>query len=210
MLAFLLIGTAAACLGAAVPAYEAARRAPALALKAGDAEPMLARLATTVPGCAAARARRRPRLAAAHRALPLPGYLAIAALLLGAVLLVPALTRTALRALPASGRVVLDTALAQLQGSVGLTTVSLAAIIVSFSLMVAMAIMVHSFRDSFELWLIKLLPADLQLRLPFGSRLGRAEPRATAAHRRRARVWRAPSFAACSRCTCAPSALPCR
>ena len=49
---------------------------------------------------------------------------------------------------------------------------SLAAIIVSFSLMVAMAIMVHSFRDSFELWLVKLLPADLQLRLPFGSDSG--------------------------------------
>jgi putative ABC transport system permease protein len=38
--------------------------------------------------------------------------------------------------------------------------------------MVAMAIMVHSFRDSFELWLVKLLPADLQLRLQPGSDTG--------------------------------------
>jgi len=50
--------------------------------------------------------------------------------------------------------------------------VSLAAMIVSFSLMVAMAIMVHSFRDSFEVWLAKLLPADLQLRSPLGSDTG--------------------------------------
>jgi putative ABC transport system permease protein len=44
---------------------------------------------------------------------------------------------------------------------------SLASIIVSFSLMVAMAIMVYSFRNSFDHWLGKLLPADLQLREPF-------------------------------------------
>jgi putative ABC transport system permease protein len=35
--------------------------------------------------------------------------------------------------------------------------------------MVAMAIMVYSFRVSFEHWLGKLLPADLQMRVPFGS-----------------------------------------
>jgi len=40
---------------------------------------------------------------------------------------------------------------------------------VSFSLMVAMAIMVYSFRESFDHWLVKLLPADLQLREPFGN-----------------------------------------
>jgi putative ABC transport system permease protein len=169
MLLFLLIGITAACLGAAVPAYEAAQRPPALALKAGDAEPMLARLATTGPGVLLLALGGALAWLPPIGGLPLPGYLSIAALLLGAVLLVPALARTALRALPASGHVELDTGLAQLQGSVGLTTVSLASIIVSFSLMVAMAIMVHSFRDSFELWLIKLLPADLQLRLPFGS-----------------------------------------
>jgi putative ABC transport system permease protein len=45
----------------------------------------------------------------------------------------------------------------------------LASIIVSFSLMVAMAIMVYSFRVSFDHWLGKLLPADMQLREPFGS-----------------------------------------
>jgi putative ABC transport system permease protein len=58
---------------------------------------------------------------------------------------------------------------AQLRENVGLSTLSLASIIVSFSLMVAMAIMVYSFRVSFDHWLGKLLPADMQLREPPGS-----------------------------------------
>jgi putative ABC transport system permease protein len=58
---------------------------------------------------------------------------------------------------------------AQLRENVGMSTLSLASIIVSFSLMVAMAIMVYSFRLSFDEWLGKLLPADLQLREPFGN-----------------------------------------
>jgi putative ABC transport system permease protein len=60
-------------------------------------------------------------------------------------------------------------ALAQLNGTVAQSAVSLAAIVVSFSLMVAMAIMVHSFRDSFERWLGEVLPADLYLRVAPGS-----------------------------------------
>ena len=50
-----------------------------------------------------------------------------------------------------------------LRENVGLSALSLASIIVSFSLMVAMAIMIHSFRVSFDHWLDKLLPADLQI-----------------------------------------------
>jgi putative ABC transport system permease protein len=62
-----------------------------------------------------------------------------------------------------------DTAVAQLRENVGLSTLSLASIIVSFSLMVAMALMVYSFRVSFDHWLGKLLPADMQLREPLGN-----------------------------------------
>jgi putative ABC transport system permease protein len=101
--------------------------------------------------------------------LPVFGYAAIAALLFGAVLLVPTLTVNALRLAPRTRRIVLDTAVAQLRENVGLSTLSLASIIVSFSLMIAMAIMVYSFRMSFDHWLVKLLPADMQLREPYGS-----------------------------------------
>jgi len=168
LLGFALIGTLAAIGGGAVPAWQAARRAPALALKAGDAEQDLRRLATTAPGFVLVAAGALLAWLPPVAGLPLSGYLAIAALLIGSVLLVPALTQGVLAMLPRTGYVIADTAFAQLKGSLSSASVSLASIIVSFSLMVAMAIMVHSFRDSFELWLAKLLPADIQFRSSFG------------------------------------------
>jgi putative ABC transport system permease protein len=162
---FVLIGTAVACLGAWIPAREAARRAPALAMKAGDAEPSLRRLPTTLPGLLLIATGAILAWLPPIGGLPLAGYLAIAALLAGAVLLIPSLMRWITGTATRSGHATLDIAVAQLQGSASVSTVSLAAIVVSFSLMVAMAIMVHSFRNSFDLWLVKLLPADLQLRL---------------------------------------------
>jgi putative ABC transport system permease protein len=166
---FLLLGTAVSALGAWRPAREAARRAPALALKAGDAEAGLGTAQSTIPALLLIGAGLLLVGLPPVRGLPLSGYAAVAALLLGSVLLAPPLMRFLLARVPRTGRVTIDTALAQLKGSVGLSAVSLAAIIVSFSLMVAMTIMVHSFRDSFELWLGKMLPADLQLRVPLGS-----------------------------------------
>ncbi len=169
MLGFALIGTLAAAIGAWLPACEAARRAPAAALKPGDVEPVLARLPTTAPGLVLLLAGGLLSWLPPIAGLPLAGYLSVGCLLIGAVLLVPQVTRSLMQALPHTGRVVLDASVAQLRGSAGSATVSLAAVIVSFSLMVAMAIMVHSFRDSFELWLVKLLPADLSLRAAAGS-----------------------------------------
>ncbi|HEY1313005.1 MAG TPA: FtsX-like permease family protein [Steroidobacteraceae bacterium] len=169
MLGFFVMGIVVASVGAWLPARNASRQAPARSLKGGDAD---------YGGVARASARSGVALLAlgavlaplpAVRGLPLFGYAAIAALLFGAVLLVPALTVLALSLAPRTRRIVLDTAVAQLRENVGLSTLSLASIIVSFSLMVAMAIMVYSFRVSFEHWLDRLLPADMQLREPFGS-----------------------------------------
>jgi putative ABC transport system permease protein len=84
--------------------------------------------------------------------------------------------RVVARALPHTGRVVIDTATAQLAGNASVATVSLACIVVSFSLMVAMAIMVFSFRTSFDQWLSRLLPADLQIRTSAGSQTGFLSP----------------------------------
>jgi putative ABC transport system permease protein len=169
LLAFFAIGVTAAGIGAWVPARNAARQPPARALKGGDSDyrgtartSWRGGLALLVLGAALAWL---PPIGG----LPVFGYTAIGALLLGAVLLVPAVTLRTLGLTPQSGRVVLDTAIAQLRDNVGLSALSLASIIVSFSLMVAMAIMIHSFRVSFDHWLGKLLPADVQLREPFGN-----------------------------------------
>jgi putative ABC transport system permease protein len=169
LLAFFAIGIAVAGVGAWVPARNAARQPPARALKGGDGDyQSVARvswrsgLGLLLLGAALAWL---PPIGG----LPIFGYAAIAALLLGAVLLVPAVTLKGLALAPRTRRIVLDTAVAQLRENVGLSALSLASIIVSFSLMVAMAIMIHSFRVSFDHWLGKLLPADLQLREPFGN-----------------------------------------
>lgn len=169
VLGFVAIGTLVAGIGAWFPSRAAARQSPALALKGGDLNTAGVSKAASLLGAAllfigAALAWLPP-----ITGLPIFGYAAVAALLFGAVLLVPAVTVKVLSRAPHTGRVVVDTAVAQLKENVGLSALSLASIIVSFSLMVAMAIMVHSFRASFDRWLIKLLPADLQLREPFGN-----------------------------------------
>ena len=164
-----LIGSLFGCLGAWFPAREAARRDPARGLKAGDAEMMLNSRRLLLPGAALVAFGVGLLFLPAQHGVPIAGYASVAALLFGSILWVPRFTQAVLGATPRTRRVVLDTALAQLNGSHGTLFLSLAPIIVSFSLMVSMAIMVHSFRDSFEVWLTKLLPADLQMRLPPGN-----------------------------------------
>jgi putative ABC transport system permease protein len=169
MLAFFVMGTVVASVGAWLPARSAARQPPARSLKGGDGDYAAMARTSAYSGVAllvlGAALSRLPPMGG----LPVFGYAAIAALLFGAVLLVPTLTVKALGLAPPTHRIVLDTAVAQLRENVGLSTLSLASIIVSFSLMVAMAIMVYSFRVSFDHWLGKLLPADMQLREPIGS-----------------------------------------
>src|SRR6185437_5827033 len=169
LLGFFVMGTVVAAMGAWLPARAAARRPPAHSLKGGNGDYRGTARGSSLSGIAllavGAALSRLPSL----NGLPIFGYAAIAALLFGAVLLVPTLTMRALSLLPRTRRIVLDTAVAQLRDNVALSTLSLASIIVSFSLMVAMAIMVYSFRDSFDHWLVKLLPADLQLREPLGN-----------------------------------------
>ena len=169
LLFFFFVGTAVASAGAWMPARSAARQPPARSLKGGDGDyGVIAKkswqlgVALLLIGALFARI-------PAVGGLPIFGYGAIAALLFGAVLLVPILTVRILNLAPRTNHVVLDAAIAQLRENVGLSTLSLASIIVSFSLMVAMAIMVYSFRVSFEHWLGKLLPADLQIREPVGN-----------------------------------------
>jgi putative ABC transport system permease protein len=100
--------------------------------------------------------------------LPVPGYAAVALILLGAVWLTPALTHRFLACLPLPRSPGAQLALAQLRGAGNLSGASVAGIVVSFSLMVAMGIMVWSFRESLEAWLTRVLPADVYVRASLG------------------------------------------
>ncbi len=105
----------------------------------------------------------------AAAALPVAGYLAIAVLLIAGILLTPAIGRQVFRAIEAALRrtdapVWLQLAASRARAATGMTTLALASVVASFAVMVAMAIMVSSFRDSVDQWLLAVLPADLYLR----------------------------------------------
>ena len=161
---FFVLGVLYAVLGAAAPAWEAARRAPAQALRAGDEEEGLKKLRTLWWGIAAIAAGLLLALAPAINGLPIAGYVAIALILLGAVLVMPRLASACLDRVPLPARAPAAIAIAQLKGTPRQAAISVAAIVVSFSLMVSMLIMVSSFRTSLEAWLERMLPADLYLR----------------------------------------------
>jgi len=161
---FAVAGVAVAALGSLAPAREAARAQPAAALKAGDEQQAFARLRPPGPGLvlllAAAAMTAMPPVAG----LPVFGYLSIALLLVGTLLLLPRVASMVLSRVPATRSVPGMLAVAQLRGAPGQAGVSLATIVASVSLMVSMAIMVASFRQSLDDWLLRVLPADVYLR----------------------------------------------
>jgi putative ABC transport system permease protein len=165
--ALFMLGVAFAAAGAAIPAWEAARRAPALALKAGDEEDALRPLrSSSTSGWAFALIALGVLLTILPpvNGLPLPGYAAIAATLLGSVLLMPQLAAAVLACLPLPRAVPTALAFAQLKATPRQAAISIAAIVISMSLMSSMMIMVSSFRESLNAWLTQVLPADLYLR----------------------------------------------
>ncbi len=99
--------------------------------------------------------------------LPLPGYIAIALLIVGAVVAMPSIVRMALRHAPFARAIPYQIAIAQIAGTARYATLSVSAILVSFSLMVSMAIMVTSFRTSLDQWTQRILPADVYVRLGY-------------------------------------------
>ena len=163
---FAVLGVGVAVVGALRPALDASRVPTASALKAGDVTSgeahshhwivlflmVLAVVALLIPPIAG---------------LPLPGFVAIALLLIAAVIGMPSVVRFVLRHAPRVRAVPYEIAIAQISGTARYATLSVSAIIVSFSLMASMAIMVTSFRDSLDQWTQKLLPADLYLRVGY-------------------------------------------
>lgn len=163
-LVFAALGVAVAMAGSLAPAREAARAAPAAALKAGDEQQAFARLRSPLPGLALLAVGAAATLVPPVGGLPLAGYGAIALMLIGTLLLLPRIAALVLARVPAPRAFAPALALDQLRGAPGQASVSLATIVASVSLMVSMAIMVASFRQSLDDWLAALLPADVYVR----------------------------------------------
>ena len=180
---FLTLGLLTAVVGSLAPAREAARAQPAIALKnAGDAvDPRISpriwpALVLLLAGGAAA-------LAPAIGGIPLLGYASMALLLAGGVAAMPWIARTLLGPVQHLSLrwAAVDLALKRLWGAPSQAAVALCGIVASTSLMVAMAVMVSSFRGSVDDWLQQLLPADLYMRVDGASAGGGFDPRAQAA-----------------------------
>jgi len=161
---YVALGMLAGIAGAWLPARKAATVAPAQALKAGDEAAFLggrghpwlglALLLASLVACTI------PPLAG----LPVGGYLAVALLLAGSVMLLPEVASAIARLLPQRGPVPARLAAARLGAAPGYAVVAAAGVLTSVALAAAMAIMVASFRDSVDQWLTQILPADLYLR----------------------------------------------
>lgn len=168
LLGFCLLGTLAGAAGALLPAWEAASRPPALALKPGDEAAMMHHRPPTAFGALLIGAAALLVIAPPLGGLPIAGYLAIACLLTGTLALLPAAIERLGRLLPMPARPLPLLAWQQLRAMPGYTVSGLATVIVSFSLVAAMAIMVHSFRASLDHWLASVLRADVYVRAPGG------------------------------------------
>jgi putative ABC transport system permease protein len=161
MLIFFVAGLGAALTGAFLPAWESSRATPALALRAGAEEQASQQhqhpwIGLLLLGLALAGS-----LAPAIHGIPYLAYGAVACLLFALLFLLAPLLRGLSRLFPLPHAPVWRLALAQLRGAPGRAAQSLAAVVVAFSLVVAMAVMVGSFRDSVANWLTDVLRADL-------------------------------------------------
>jgi len=174
---FFLLGTAAGLLGCASPAWEAARARPAQALKSGSEDVALSRLASPWPALICLAAGGAMSQLPPVFELPVFGYLSIAMLLIGGIALMPRvaafmfslLSRLIVR--PGTGAVT-ALALGRLANAPNQASIALGGVLSSFSLMVAMAIMVASFRVSVDDWLSQVLSADLYVRSAAGGNTG--------------------------------------
>src|SRR5690606_27916167 len=166
-LVFFGLGLAAALLGSLLPARAAARAQPAVALKvAGDAAGPPSR-ATAVVALGLLTAGGLAAVLPAVGGVPVFGYVAIALLLAGGVAAMPWLARlllTPLQRITAPAPPV-DLAFKRLWGAPSQAAIALCGVVASTSLMIAMAVMVTSFRGSVDEWLTQILPADVYLRV---------------------------------------------
>jgi putative ABC transport system permease protein len=189
---FFVLGLACALVGSLIPAREAANAQPAVALKnVGDAIDPSAkpgfRLALILLALGAACA-----FAPAIYGLPLLGYVSMALLLAGGVAAMPWLARALLSPLEARAlkSPVTELAVRRLWGAPSQAAVALCGIVASTSLMIAMAVMVSSFRGSVDDWLGQVLPDDLYIRFTGPSEVGGLDPAG------QARIAAAPGVAA--------------
>jgi putative ABC transport system permease protein len=158
------LGVAAGIAGAFIPARTAIAEAPARAIKANDGEGADTKLPPTWVGVALVIFSGVLLALPAFDDIPWLAYAAIAALLLGVLALSPIVSTKIIAHLPRSKNPIAQLSLNHIEKSPGPSSAGITGVVASFSLMIAMLIMVVSFRSSLEQWLIGVLNQDLYVR----------------------------------------------
>ena len=169
-LAYGALGLASAFAGGWWPARAAQGLAPAQSLKGlstahGDNWPAAAGLGLIALAGALA-------LVPPWRAIPWGAYACVGVLLLGGISLVPQVVALLLRGFRGVRNPVAALAVARAIDQRQTATAAVAGVVASLSLVVALTVMVTSFRDSLIVWLDDVLPADLYVRPAPGTNEG--------------------------------------
>jgi putative ABC transport system permease protein len=155
------LGVLAAVVGGWLPAQAAQRLAPAQALKGLGVAPRQTSLwwgpAMLVGSALLA-------LAPAIDGMPVAAYIAVAGLLIGGIVCVPAGVALLLRGIRRPRHPLVLLAVERARHQRHTATIAVAGVVASLSLAVALTVMVSSFRDAVNHWLDTVLPADLYLR----------------------------------------------
>jgi putative ABC transport system permease protein len=161
------IGVPLSLVAALLPAREASRVPPTAAIRGSDLIESRIRLrprALVVPGLVLAAAAGFSQLGPVD-GHPLFGYIASFATIIGTSMLVPAIIYALAHALRRPLRHLLGVegllAHANLGASIPRLSISIAALAVSLSMMVAVAVMIGSFRETVSYWIGQTLQADL-------------------------------------------------
>ncbi len=165
-LVFAALGLVAALAGGWWPAHQAARMAPAQALKGLDAGLGTpgARPPLAWPGLALLLLGGGAALLPPVAGLPLAAYAAVAALLFGGVALVPAAVHLLLAAVPLPTNALALLALQRARFQRRTASAAMAGVVASLALSVALTVIVASFRSGVSDWLGQVLPAELYAR----------------------------------------------
>jgi putative ABC transport system permease protein len=162
------VGTILSLLSAIQPSLEAARVPPGALIRAGLQQRLArgAALAIAAAACfvAAALVSRLPPV----RGIALAGYVAVLLVVAGFSLLAPAIVRgTARLARPLLRRafgIVGELAAGSLPASLRRTSIASAALSLATGMMIAVALMVGSFRETVNVWIDQTISSDLWLR----------------------------------------------
>lgn len=175
-LLFMGFGLLATGLGAIWPAQQAGRLALQSRLRAGSEESGLHFLNRSHwVGATLVLLSLLCLLIPAYDNIPVGAYLSVAFGLFGGIALIGGVVRLVIRPGSELGHLS-QLAQSRLASTPNLLAVGLSGVVASFALVVAMHIMIFSFRQSLDDWLVQVLPAPLYMRVAEGSALSGIPP----------------------------------